>query len=93
MADLVGVVTAGQVGVVPMHLADVAGIGPEALHLAHQPLRLGVEGGVGQVRAAPLALVVVLRPRPHDRVANERISLASGSSSFTQPRDKGWKTM
>jgi hypothetical protein len=68
--ELLGVLTAGEVRLVPVSGADVGRVGAETILLARQPLGLGVEGSVDvEPLVATAAFVVVLRPRPRDGVA------------------------
>ena len=71
--ELLGVAAARLVGVAPPLAAEVARVGDEPLHLAAQPLVLGGERVLERQRlAAERDLVVVVRQRAVDRVADER---------------------
>src|ERR671923_228333 len=71
--ELLRVAPAGLVGMTPPGAAEVARVGDEPLLLSVQPLLLGVEGILERERlTAERDLVVVVRERPVDRVADQR---------------------
>ena len=71
--ELLGVPPAGLVRVAPPLAAEVARVGKQPLHLAAQPLVLGGQRVLeGERLAAERDLVLVVRERAVDRVADER---------------------
>ena len=91
MLQLLGVVAAAPVGLVPVGEALVGGVGAHPLDLTHEPLVLQVEGRSNVLPLeAPRALVLLGRVGALDRVAQHRDELDVGQALAIRSGAIGW---